>query len=246
MRNSRRRRAPGGGAAEAQRRAEHAAGLRDPVVAGLSRATGQPFLRRSLRQGPRPPMLRISVSPQRTVRELRDVQGIEDGRTASVGVDRPGRLQLRHLRLSLRRRRWFAADHGGGHRRHQDQAGAGGASRGQRNAGAARGRAHGQAARERSQRPTAQHRIKRGQSHSRKCPARGKRAGTGRGLPERGRGGHAKPVRLHRRDRPGRLSARYRRQRSGLDRLHDARPDRAPQAAGQFPRPRHLWAGDRG
>ena len=86
---------------------------------------------------------------------------------------------------------------------------------GQRNAGAARGRADGQAARERSQFSAAQHGLKRGQSHSRKLAARGKRAGTGRGLPEGGRGGHAKPVRVHRRDRPGRLPARHRHERSG-------------------------------
>ena len=51
------------------------------------------------------------------------LQGAEDQRTPSLGVDRPGRPQLRHLRLPLHRRGRLAAHHGGGPRHHRAQEG---------------------------------------------------------------------------------------------------------------------------
>ena len=62
---------------------------------------------------------RVSVWAHGAVRDLRNVYGSENQRAPSLGVDRPGRPQLRHLRLSLHRHGRLAPHHGDGHRHHR-------------------------------------------------------------------------------------------------------------------------------
>ena len=100
----------------------HAPCLRRPALARLPHPLCQPLLRRTIWQVAGPPLLRIPLQPQRALRKLRNVQGVQDRPAAPLGMDRPGRPQLRHPRLPLQRRGRLAADHGGRPRRYRKQA----------------------------------------------------------------------------------------------------------------------------
>ena len=92
-----------------------APGLLGVVDAGLSCALCQPLLPGALRQVPRQSLLRVSVWPQRALRDLRNLYGSENDGAPSLGVDRAGQPQLRCLRLPLHRHGRLHPHPGDGH-----------------------------------------------------------------------------------------------------------------------------------
>ena len=73
---------------------------------------------------------------------LRDFHGLEDQRTPPLGVDRPGRPELRHSRLPVPGLRRLEPHNGGGTRRHRAQTRRSGAGPAPRAPGRTGGRAH--------------------------------------------------------------------------------------------------------